>query len=81
MWKHVQTKGQQSWSHMPESTFDFPVGQRTKRQPRRHTNWQVIVEDMRGKLFKSHGLILTEAGVHKFDLSASTNQAIERRLK
>ena len=78
MWKDVQTKGQQTGGHVPKSAFDFAIGQRTKSEPWRCGNRKIILDDLNGKFLESYGLIIAEAGVHMFDLSAFSDQAIER---
>jgi hypothetical protein len=66
---------------VPKSAFNFARGQRTKSEPWRCGNRKVVLDDLNRKFSESYGLIIAEAGVHMFDLSAFRNQAIERRLE
>ena len=75
----MQTKGEQTGGHVPQSAFNFAIGQRAKDEPRRCGNRKVILEDLNRKFPESYGLIIAEAGVHMFDLSAFRNQAVELR--
>ena len=75
----MQAKGEQTGGHVPQSAFNFAIGQRAKSEPRRCGNRKVILEDLNRKFPESYGLIIAEAGVHMFDLSAFRNQAVELR--